>query len=274
MDYDHQIIEIDGRMAANVVIHEKKKFIVPKHWHNHLEVTYILKGMMNVCIDGNNILVKDDDLVLINSGQVHFIVVDNEEVFTGLSLIISYDFLKKNYSDIDKIIFKLKDDNKLMELKSAFKEVALFYTQSNNPLNYLKINSLVYEIIYILLENYTMKKVSTNSCLSQKHLDRMIIISEYINNNYKYDISLEDIAEKFNFSKEHLSRSFTKYMGINFKSYLTSIRLSNAYRDLTNTDYSITYIAMENGFPNLKSFITAFKRVYGETPYKYIKNRI
>ena len=61
-------------------------------------------------------------------------------------------------------------------------------------------------------------------------------------------------------------------MGINFKNYLVNVRLSSAYRDLINTDYSITHIALENGFPNLKSFITAFKRTYGETPYKYIRN--
>lgn len=273
MNYEHEIIEIDNKIAANVVIHEQKKCIVPKHWHNHLELTYILKGEMSVCIDGRYTLVKSDDLVVINSGQIHSIVVDNEDVFIGLSVIISYDFLKINYSNIDTVLFRLKNDSKSIELKNAFKEIALIYTQHNNPFSYLKINSLVYEIIYILLDNYMLKKENSISYFSQKHLDRMMKICEYINTNYKENISLEDIAIQFNLSKEHLSRNFTKYMGINFKKYLTSIRLNRAYRDLINTDYSITHIALENGFPNLKSFITAFKRTYGKTPYKYIKNK-
>ena len=272
MNYDHEVIEIDNRMAANVIIHEKAKFVVPEHWHNHLELTYILKGEMNICIDGNASLVKSDDLIVINSKQVHSIQGDNEDVFIGLTIIVSYDFLKKSYPDIDKIVFELRDNKELMDLKRIFREIAIFYTQSNNSLNYLKINSLVYEVMYILLKNYTVKKDTINSCLSQKYLERMMRITDYINENYKDNISLEDVAMKFNFSKEYLSRSFTKYMGINFKNYLVSVRLSSAYRDLINTDYSITHIALENGFPNLKSFITAFKRTYGETPYKYIRN--
>lgn len=272
MNYDHEVIEIDNRMAANVIIHEEAKFVVPEHWHNHLELTYILKGEMNICIDGNTSLVKSDDLILINSKQVHSIQGDNEDVFIGLTIIVSYDFLKKSYPDIDKIIFELRDNKELMDLKRIFREIAIFYTQSNNSLNYLKINSLVYEVMYILLKNYTVKKDSINSCLSQKYLERMMRITDYINENYKDNITLENVAMKFNFSKEYLSRSFTKYMGINFKNYLVNVRLSNAYRDLINTDYSITHIALENGFPNLKSFITAFKRTYGETPYKYIRN--
>lgn len=273
MNYDHEVIEIDNKMAANVIIHEKAKFIAPEHWHNHLELTYILKGEMNICIDGNASLVKSDDLIVINSKQVHSIVGDNEDVFIGLTIIVSYDFLKKSYPDIDKIIFELRDNKELMDLKRIFREIAIFYTQSNNSLNYLKINSLVYEVMYILLKNYTVKKESINPCLSQKYLERMMRITDYINDNYKDNITLEEVATKFNFSKEYLSRSFKKYMGINFKNYLVSVRLSNAYRDLINTDYSITHIALENGFPNLKSFITVFKRTYGETPYKYIRNR-
>lgn len=273
MNYDHEVIEIDNRMAANVIIHEKAKFVVPEHWHNHLEITYILKGEMHICIDGKASLVKSDDLIIINSKQVHSIEGDNEDVFIGLTIIVSYDFLKKSYPDIDKIIFELRDNKELMDLKRIFREIAIFYTQSNNSLNYLKINSLVYEVMYILLKNYTVKKDISNSCLSQKYLERMMRITDYINENYKDNITLENVAANFNFSKEYLSRSFTKYMGINFKNYLVSVRLSNAYRDLINMDYSITYIALENGFPNLKSFITAFKRTYGETPYKYIRNR-
>lgn len=273
MNYDHEVIEIDNRMAANVIIHEKAKFVVPDHWHNHLELTYILKGEMNICIDGNASLVKSDDLIIINSKQIHSIEGNNEDVFIGLTIIVSYDFLKKSYPDIDKIIFELRDNKELIDLKRIFREIAIFHTQSNNSLNYLKINSLVYEVMYILLKNYTIKKDSINSCLSQKYLERMMRITDYINENYKDNITLENIATKFNFSKEYLSRSFTKYMGINFKNYLVSVRLSSAYRDLINTDYSITHIALENGFPNLKSFITSFKRTYGETPYKYIRNR-
>ena len=63
-------------------------------------------------------------------------------------------------------------------------------------------------------------------------------------------------------------------MDITFKEYLTSVRLYNANKELMNTDYSVLQIALDNGFPDARSFINKFKEVYNETPNKYRKNVI
>jgi AraC-like DNA-binding protein len=57
--------------------------------------------------------------------------------------------------------------------------------------------------------------------------------------------------------------------GQTFHSYLTNIRLYHAYRQLQEQDTTITQIALENGFANVKSFIEAFKKVYHVTPGRY-----
>ena len=122
--------------------------------------------------------------------------------------------------------------------------------------------------------NLRLKKDINIEFKNQKHLERLKIITEFIDNNYKDNISLDEIATNYQISKEYLATIFKKYMGITVGTYLKNIRLTSAYRDLMNTDYSINQLAFDNGFSNIKSFINSFKEQYGETPYKYKKNLV
>ena len=142
----------------------------------------------------------------------------------------------------------------------------------NDKFHYLKIESLLYEVLYILLNNFGIEKGTSLELKSQRNLERLKIITDFIDENYKDNISLDEIAANYQLSKEYLATIFKKYMGITVGTYLKNIRLTSAYRDLMNGDYSINQLAFDNGFPNIKSFINSFKEHYGETPYKYKKN--
>lgn len=101
----------------------------------------------------------------------------------------------------------------------------------------------------------------------------MTKIVEYIKENKKSDLSLDMVAEKVNLTPQYLSKYFQKYMGVSYIKYLNSLRFESAYKDLVNTDLSITHIAIENGFPDAKAFNKIFKTVYGVNPREYRKNK-
>nr|WP_275590302.1 MULTISPECIES: helix-turn-helix domain-containing protein [unclassified Mammaliicoccus] len=58
-------------------------------------------------------------------------------------------------------------------------------------------------------------------------------------------------------------------MGVNFKDYLTDIRLLNSTYDLIHTQEKIIDISEKHGFYNVSSYIYSFKLYYGVTPKKY-----
>lgn len=111
---------------------------------------------------------------------------------------------------------------------------------------------------YILLTHFKIQYSKNTTIKSQKYMNRFKKILEYTNANYKEDLSLEIISNQYGLSREHLSRTFKKYIGITFSEYLDNVRLYNAYRDLLNSDYSITEIAFNNGYPNVASFTNKF----------------
>lgn len=96
-------------------------------------------------------------------------------------------------------------------------------------------------------------------------------IRNYIDANYKKPITLDFVANKFYFSSPYLSRLFKKIFDQSFHKYITALRIQSAQSDMMNTNNSITDIALDNGFPNVGAFNTAFKQQYQVTPGKYRK---
>ena len=84
--------------------------------------------------------------------------------------------------------------------------------------------------------------------------------------HYKEDLKLSDLAATFGYSDAYLSRMFQKYAKINYKTYLQDIRMAYAYRDLMNTDRTISQIALDNGFCSSRGFSGEFQKRYGILP--------
>lgn len=289
MNYSYEIVTTPKNIPAKIIINSSPN-LVYKHWHKDLELIYSYEGSFISYINGENLSVPNKELTLINSGAIHSIDEYSANSNTTITLLISYPFLKLNYPDIENIEFKLNHNKKVAieKLKGIYEEIGNVYLmdmKNNNQsllivedqvfidkFHYLKITSLLYEILYILLSEFSIKKDLHMDIKTQKHLDRLKIITEFIDNNYTDNINLEEIAARYEISKEYLATIFKKYIGITVGTYLKNIRLKAAYRDLVNTDYSINQLAFDNGFPNIKSFINNFKEYYGKTPYRYKKD--
>ena len=95
----------------------------------------------------------------------------------------------------------------------------------------------------------------------------------YIETNYSYPITVEEIASYVGISRSHLFRSFQNYMNRSPKEYLTEYRIKQACRLLRETDLSVSAIAYSVGFENNLYFSKAFRKQKGESPSEYRKSR-
>ena len=97
-------------------------------------------------------------------------------------------------------------------------------------------------------------------------------MTAYLNDYYREDITLDDLAEKFYISRSYLTRIFKETTGITVVQYLTVVRIRQAARLLRETDSPITEIADLCGFGNVTYFEKVFNRIRGMTPRQYRKN--
>ncbi len=94
---------------------------------------------------------------------------------------------------------------------------------------------------------------------------------EYIEENLKSPVQIEDIAAVAFYSKYHFQRLFSLMVGETVGSYLRKRRLTEAARELVDTERSIIDIALDYQFQSQESFGRSFKTQFEITPHQYRK---
>jgi YesN/AraC family two-component response regulator len=96
-------------------------------------------------------------------------------------------------------------------------------------------------------------------------------ITEYIEHNYKEELTLEELAHRANMDLFKFSRAFKNQTGQSLPSYLNTVRISRASELMTNPEFNITDIALNVGYGNLGHFWRVFKTINGMLPGEYRK---
>lgn len=97
-------------------------------------------------------------------------------------------------------------------------------------------------------------------------------IIEEIRKNYKDNITLTKLAERYNISAGHLSSLLKEELGMPFSEYITSKRIQRAKELLDDESLSVDAIAIEVGYKDYFYFTKVFKKAVGISPSKYRKN--
>ena len=100
---------------------------------------------------------------------------------------------------------------------------------------------------------------------------QIYLITKYIQEHLKEEISLKIIAGEFYLSNNYVSHLFRNEIGVNYLTYLTHLRIEKAKSLLVGTGKSISEIAEEVGFNDYRAFNKAFKKVEKVTPSQYRK---
>lgn len=92
------------------------------------------------------------------------------------------------------------------------------------------------------------------------------VVSGYIDQHFREDLSLNGLAALVFFSPSHLSRTFNKECGMTINAYINRQRVAEAVRLLKSTAFSVQEIAQRCGFSNISHFNRVFKEVSGRSP--------
>lgn len=94
-------------------------------------------------------------------------------------------------------------------------------------------------------------------------------ILDYIEKNYKSDISLQDIAANLNYSEAYFCKIFRQCFSKNFTGYLTEYRIEKAKQLLSDMRVNIKDVSNQVGVRDSNYFTRVFKRYVGKTPSEY-----
>jgi len=253
------------------------------HYHPEIELHYIIRGE-GVRFVGENISNFDaGELLLLGSNLPHMWRC-NEQYFKGdpsitaEAIVVHFlpdfagaDLLKKTEAAAILSLYEKAKLGQVVYGETKKKVLALMYESvTNEGMNRL-INIL--QMAIILSESQEMDAINAGVASyrsNKEEIDRLNKIYQYTFENYRQDISLEDIAAVANLSVTSFCRYFKMMTKKTFNDFLIEIRISHARRLLIEEEQLTTEaICFECGFNNRSNFFRHFKNVTGYSPIMF-----
>ncbi|WET00541.1 AraC family transcriptional regulator [Flavobacterium sp. YJ01] len=260
-------------------------FQAPFHSHPELELVYV-KESYGKRIIGNSVMpFAPGDMVFLGSDIPH-VWLNDEKYYQGIEDLKANSIVVYFHKDIfGPTFYELKETQKINELFFQAGKGISIIGKTNKQIA-KKLEKLVskkdFEVIVGLFEILSILSESQDTIyindeiysLMQKDskVDRLSEVFQYVNKNYKKNISLEEIAAVANMTRTSFCRMFRVKTKKNFVDYLHEIRISNACKLLLETDKSMSEIAYECGYKTASNFNKLFKKVKGITPSDFKNN--
>lgn len=246
---------------------------VPLHWHLGPEIVYSRNQNLSVVVEGERFTVLPGTCVLISSRALHSIEPEiNKRGQDVMSIGFNGAYLEKMYPEMRKkhicyLAGVAEDKKKLNDLCEEVHQII-----EKKSIDYLKLNYLLFGMLVLIYECFVSESVEKEN-QQDKNQEKVRDILLYVKQNFREEVTTQSVAAKFGYSREHFSRLFKRFADISFKQYLNEYRLFQAVNDLYTTDKKMMEIAIDNGFPDEKSFYSSFKKKYGLTPSEYKRQK-
>lgn len=101
----------------------------------------------------------------------------------------------------------------------------------------------------------------------------LIQAREFLNERFRDNLSLAALAAEVGVHETHLAREFRRFYDCTVGEYVRRLRIDYACRRLSDSNLSLTEIALAAGFFDQSHFARNFKSQTGITPHEYRKIR-
>ena len=192
---------------------------IPFHYHQDVELVYVLKGEIRLKNGYYNYLLKEGDIFTNSGHEVHGLhATDSDNVIAVIQ--ISNRFFTQYFPQLPKACFRtyVNDDRyaRLEDLRGMLLHILLDYTRRS--FNYK--STCIYQMIDVIkylnqyfnlfaFENQVVVNFKNNNPVIVERISHII---NYVYENYANRITLEDLAEKEHLSTYYLSHLIHEYM--------------------------------------------------------------
>ncbi len=255
-------------------------YAADSHWHDDLEFISILSGSMWYNVNGELILLKQGEGILVNARQLHYGFSSTREECEFFCVLLHPMLLCATQNmDHDHVSPFLTDEGIPYVLlhhdvpwqQKILDAVQYIHDVKNNTAAPLHIQRTFYDIWILLTENISIQSVAHGK--GDKRLALLKDMLGFIHKRYADAITLADIAQAGKVSKSTCLAVFRQYLHETPVNYLISYRLKIAANYLQDTSLSISEIALSTGFTGISYFSETFRKKYDCSPGVY-RNKV
>ena len=258
-----------------------KTWVYPESYIPYNIFRYIVKGKAEFCIDGEEIIVKENQIVYIPQGcRMSCRALSESFEFCSLRFTTSVFYegedVLKEYYGIPRIIENEGEDYYFKEICKWVKKDSWVKKCFVRGYLDLLIGTLSMRVNKFDKNTGKVTEKNENPVLKiakrKEQIDsRVQLVADYVVLHPREKYTPQKMAEMVELSKQRFSSLFKANMGKSPMEYVREIRLTTAARALLVSNKNINDIAYECGYEDANYFIREFKSAFGFTPNQYRK---
>ena len=228
------------------------------NWHDNIEIQFCIDGKGTVLIDGERYPFLPDDIMLVNSGAIHYTGTEESLIYT--SILLDPTFCRRAGFEPTALFFepRFRDSDCL----ALCREIVQFYNTENIPHRYAELQILTLRLLILLSDKHTLPPPKTKGVPTHDTVKNAI---RYIRANYQNRITLDTLAAVVYTDKYHLTRIFRQLTQQTVVDYINQYRCRTAMTMIAD-GASVSAAAEACGFHNMSFFTKTFRRHIGCLP--------
>ncbi len=239
------------------------------HWHEHIELHYVVDGQTVIRLDQEDLEASKGDLVIANSNILHEGFCDGTPVETLVAIFDMADF-SRELAD-KNIIFQplVHNDPEVVRIMERISEELAGQEIGSR----LVCKGYLLQLVAYLVRHYALEMLDREDSLRRrKKLERLNIVYQYIESHYSEAISNRELADLIHVSEGRFGHIFKESAGVAPLQYINEVRLQKAMHLLKKGNYTATEVADAVGFSDYNHFGRLFRRTFGCTPLEVREN--
>ena len=272
MDYSQYNLEKTGYLKEDFRlfhINDQTKKDFSYHYHDFHKIIVFISGKVTYHIEGKEYHLKPRDILLVSQGAIHKPEIDPSVPYERYIFWIRDDlscqelntcFQKAN----DRSFNLVRADSALQErLKDLLPEIE--QTLQNKHFGDTVLRNALFTQFMIYINRIFLRTSSSPDKKTYSSDTQVEQLLKYINRNLSENLSIDQLANRFFFSKYHMMRKFKNETGYTIHNYITSKRLLMA-RSLISQGMPVMKAAQASGFHDYTTFVRAYKKQFGKAP--------
>lgn len=270
-------IEHQEDLPLRVFVHSVRS--CASHRHRECELLLGLQGEVIVHTAVGETVLGPDDLCFIPAHELHLTrgatagnLVATLQLDPALVARLDPEFPRRRFAFND-LARRRRDDARLQAVRGLLAEI-FWEMRLRRPGHRLMVESLALRLIALLVREIPSElsplppsavRSETDEVLGQ----RLARIVAFVETHSGEELSSIQVADTENVSASYLARLFKERLGMTFGDYVNQVRVRHSLPRLASGGITVLELALGCGFPSVKSYNQAFKRLYRTTPSEW-----
>ena len=245
---------------------KEQGFLFPGESHPMAELTYVDQGSLHSVAEGQDLLLKQGDLVIYGANQWHMQYSDIGVAPRFVTISFSLEgmglvsLLNRKFTAPQNVVTLLQNMLREQERMDDY----------SGDIILSQLNLLLLTLLREVVAPKGGKLQTSNAIHSENEIIRQA--QQYISSHIREKLSEPLVARQVDVSPSYLTALFHKNLQISPGEYIRRIKLQESKQMIRENNLNFTEIAAELQYSTVHHFSRQFKEKFGITPTEYAKS--